>query len=107
MRFPGRETAFAFAPSFAFVLFGAGRFDQLRENRNARAFLVGAGPAAIGVIAGSAITLAGTLSEPWQYAVLGGAAIVLLLLRRGVVPTLLGAAAAGVIPTAAGSALPQ
>jgi chromate transporter len=97
----------AFAPSFAFVLVGAGHFDQLRANTNARAFLDGAGPAAIGAIAGSAITLARTLVEPWQFGVLVCAAIVLLLLRRGVVPTLLGAAAAGVILTAAGAALPQ
>ncbi len=99
--------AVAFAPSFVFVLLGAGRFDQLRANTNARAFLDGAGPAAIGAIAGSAVNLARTLGEPWQYLVLGGAAIALLLLRRGVVPTLLGAAAAGVILTAAGAALPQ
>ena len=100
-------SAVAFAPSFAFVLVGAGHFDQLRANTNARAFLDGAGPAAIGAIAGSAITLARTLVEPWQFGVLVCAAMVLLLLRRGVVPTLLGAAAAGVILTAAGAALPQ
>jgi len=100
-------SAVAFVPSFAFILLGAGRFDQLRANTNARAFLDGAGPAAIGAIAGSAITLARTLSEPWQFVVLVCAAIVLLLLRRGVVPTLLGAAAAGIIVTAAGAALPQ
>ena len=100
-------SAVAFVPSFAFILLGAGRFDQLRANTNARAFLDGAGPAAIGAIAGSAITLARTLSEPWQFVILVCAAIVLLLLRRGVVPTLLGAAAAGIIVTAAGAALPQ
>ncbi len=100
-------SAVAFAPSFAFVLLGAARFDQLRANTNARAFLDGAGPAAIGAIAGSAITLARTLSEPWQFVILVCAAIVLLLLRRGVVPILLGAAAAGIIFTAAGAALPQ
>jgi chromate transporter len=100
-------SAVAFVPSFAFVLLGAQHFDQLRANTNVRAFLDGAGPAAIGAIAGSAITLARTLSEPWQFVVLVCAAIVLLLLRRGVVPTLLGAAAAGIILTAAGAALPQ
>jgi chromate transporter len=87
----------AFAPSFAFVLLGARRFDQIRGDRRARGFLDGAGPAAIGAIFGSAIPLARALTHPWQYAVLGGALALLLGLRRGVVVTLLGAGAAGVI----------
>jgi chromate transporter len=89
--------AVAFAPSFAFVLLGADRFDRLRGDERARAFLDGAGPAAIGAILGSAIPLARALSEPWQYAVLAGAAVLLLVLRRGVVLTLLCAAAVGVV----------
>ena len=89
------------------ILLGARRFDQLRANASARAFLDGAGPAAIGAIAGSAISLARALTEPWQYVVLAGAFIVLFVLRRGVVPTLLVAAAAGVLLTAAGLALPH
>ena len=97
----------AFGPSFAFILLGARRFDQLRVNTKARAFLDGAGPAAIGAIAGSAISLARALTEPWQYVVLGGAAIALFVLRRGVVPTLLAAAAAGIILTTAGLPLPH
>ena len=100
-------SAVAFGPSFALILFGARRFDQLRANPSARAFLDGAGPAAIGAIAGSAVSLARALTEPWQYFVLAGAAIVLLVLRRGVVPTLLAAAAAGIILTAGGLALPH
>lgn len=92
----------AFSPSFAFILLGAPYFDRLRANRTARAFLDGTGPAAIGAILGSAIPLARALSEPWQYAVLGAAAILLLALRRGVVLTLLLAAAAGIILTIAG-----
>ena len=87
----------AFSPSFAFVLLGADRFGQIRADRRARAFLNGAGPAAIGAIFGSAVPLARALTHPWQYAVLAGALIVLFLLRRGVVLTLLGAAATGVI----------
>jgi chromate transporter len=87
----------AFSPSFAFILFGASRFDQIRGDRRARAFLSGAGPAAIGAIYGSAIPLTRALSHPWQYAVLAGALILLLLLRRGVVLTLLSAGAAGII----------
>ena len=34
----------AFTPSFAFVLLGASRFDRLRHDHRARAFLAGAGP---------------------------------------------------------------
>ena len=66
--------AVAFAPSFSFILLGADRFDRIRQNASVRAFLGGAGPAAIGAIIGSAIPLARALSEPWQYAVLAGAA---------------------------------
>ena len=89
----------AFAPSFAFVLLGAHRFNRLRADARVRAFLDGAGPAAIGAILGSAVPLALALTRPWQYAVLAGSAILLLILRRGVVPTLLVAAAVGVVVT--------
>jgi chromate transporter len=92
----------AFSPSFAFVLLGGPRFDQIRGNRRARAFLDGAGPAAIGAIFGSAIPLTRALTHDWQYAVLAGALILLLALRRGVVLTLLCAAAVGVIIALAG-----
>ena len=40
----------AFVPSFSFILFGGGRFERLRGDERARAFLDGAGPAAIGAI---------------------------------------------------------
>jgi chromate transporter len=100
-------TAIAFAPSFAFVVLGAARFDRLRGDRRARAFLGGAGPAAIGAILGSAVPLADALSEAWQYAVLAGATLLLLVLRRGVVTTLLAAAAAGVIIAIAGGPVPH
>jgi len=96
----------AFSPSFAFVLLGADRFGRLRENPNAKAFLGGAGPAAVGAILGVAVPLARALSEPWQYGVVAGAAVVLLVLRRGVVPTLLLAGAAGVVAALAGAKLP-
>ena len=52
----------AFTPSFSFILVGGGRFEKLRSNANARAFLDGAGPAAI---LGAAITLATALAQPW------------------------------------------
>ena len=60
----------AFAPSFLIVLLGGPRFERIRGNQRARAFLDGAGPAAIGAILGSAITLTRELTHPWQYAVL-------------------------------------
>jgi chromate transporter len=96
----------AFSPSFAFVLAGGRYFSKLRENRAAQAFLDGAGPAAIGAIFGAAILLARALSVGWQWAVLAGAAVLLLALRRGVVLTLLSAAAVGVIIALAGGPLP-
>jgi chromate transporter len=93
--------AVAFTPSFLFILAGARHFQRLRTNPTARAFLDGAGPAAIGAIFGSAITLARTLDQPWQLAVLAGALLLLLALRRGVVLTLLTAALAGTVLTLA------
>jgi chromate transporter len=87
--------AIAFAPSFSFILLGADRFDRLRAHAGVRRFLDGAGPAAIGAIAGAAIPLALALTEAWQFAVLAAAA--LALLRRGVVATLLAAAAVGAV----------
>jgi chromate transporter len=97
----------AFTPSFLFVLFGGPRFGQIRGNQRARAFLDGAGPAAIGAILGSAITLTRALTHPWQYAVLAGALVMVLPLRRGVVLTLLTAAAIGIaVALAAGTVSP-
>ena len=100
-------SAVAFTPSFLLVLFGGPRFQLIRGNVRARAFLDGAGPAAIGAILGSAITLTRELSHPWQYLVLAGALVMLLPLRRGVVLTLLSGAAIGVvIALAAGTVSP-
>ncbi len=96
----------AFAPSFAFVLGGGRYFGRLRENRYAQAFLDGAGPAAIGAIFGAAVLLARALSVGWQFAVLAGAAGLLLAARRSVVLTLLSAAAVGVAVALAGGPLP-
>ena len=87
----------AFSPSFLFVLFGAPHFEKLRTNTTARGFLDGAGPAAIGAILGSAVTLTRALTQPWQFAVLAVAGLLLVVLRRNVVVTLLGAALAGMI----------
>jgi chromate transporter len=97
----------AFSPSFAFVLLGGPRLDRLRRNDTAKAFLNGAGPAAIGAILGTAIPLARALSEWWQYLILAAAALMLFALRRGVVATLLTAGAAGAIIALVGATLPH
>ena len=97
----------AFTPSFTFVLLGANRFDRLRADRRARAFLDGAGPAAIGAILGSAISLVRALTEPWQYAILAVALILIFPFRRSTVLTLLGAGAVGAIIAVAGVPLPH
>jgi len=92
----------AFTPSFVFVMAGGRHFDAFRRSKAAQSFLGGAGPAAIGAIAGAAITLGLGLSQLWQVAVLVLAAGWLLVLRRGVVPAILGAAAIGVVVALAG-----
>ena len=74
-------------------------------NRNVRAFFDGAGPAAIGAILGSAVPLALALGEAWQWAVLAGAALALLVLRRGVVVTLLVAGVVGALAVVLGAPL--
>jgi len=79
----------AFAPSFLFVLFGAPHFDRLRANTGVQSFLTGAGAAVIGAIAGSAIPLGLAFGNLWQVPVLAGALLWLLVVRRGVVSTLL------------------
>jgi chromate transporter len=99
--------AVAFAPSFAFVLLGGPQFERLRGNRNARAFLDGAGPAAIGAILGAGIQLALALQEPWQFVILAAAAVALLLLKRGVVAVLVTAGAIGAVVALIGGALPH
>jgi chromate transporter len=98
-------SAVAFAPSFAFVLLGADRFDRLREAAGVRTFLDGAGPAAVGAILGAAALLLGALGPAWQYGVLGLAALALL---AGAAPlaALLGGALAGLLAAAAGLSLP-
>jgi chromate transporter len=96
----------AFAPSFWFIGLGAKRFDKLRTNPRPRAFLDGAGPAAIGAIIGSAVPLTLALSETWQLVVLAAGALLLFVVRRGVVSTLLLAGLAGAVAALAGAPLP-
>jgi chromate transporter len=87
----------AFAPSFSFILLGGPRFERLRADVSAQAFLDGAGPAAIGAILGAAVLLVIALRHAWQFPLLAIAGIALLLLRRGVVEVLVGAGAIGVV----------
>jgi len=94
--------AIAFAPSFAFVLLGAPRFDRLRANQAIESFLTGAGPAVIGAIAGSAIPLGRSLQHWWQVPVLAGTLLWVLGLRRSVVSGLLIAGGVGVALALAG-----
>lgn len=93
----------AFAPSFAFVLFGGRHFDQLRANRAVEAFLTGAGPAVVGAIAGSAIPLGLAFGHLWQIPVLAGGLLWLFVFRKGVVSGLLIAGAVGVVVALAGA----
>jgi chromate transporter len=89
--------AIAFAPSFAFIIFGGPHFNRIRTNVRIQAFFSGAGPAVIGAIAGSAISLGLALSHYWQIPVLAGALIWLFVLRKGVVSALLVSAFIGVL----------
>ena len=63
---------------------------------DARAFLDGAGPAAVGAILGAAVPLAQGIEDWWQVAVLAGAALVLAL-GRGPLWALGGGALIGLI----------
>jgi chromate transporter len=92
----------AFAPSFCFVLFGGGNFGRIRSSAVAQAFLAGAGPAAIGAIAGAAVPLALALAHIWQAGVLAAAVAWFVVLRRNVVVGLLGAGAVGVVASLVG-----
>jgi chromate transporter len=99
--------AIAFAPSFAFVLLGGGGYERLLARPRMLAFLAGAAPAAAGAIIGSAVPLAGDMREGWQIAVLACAAVALLALRRGILPTMLVAALVGAVVTLLGAPVPR
>ena len=89
------------------MLAGASRFERLVRDRRAIAFLAGAAPCAAGAIVGAAIPLTAALSETWEFAVLGASAIALLVLRRGVVGTLLLAGCAGALAGLLGAPIPR
>jgi chromate transporter len=97
--------AVAFAPSFAAVAVFGRRFVQLRRSGPARAFLDGAGPAAVGAILGAVVPLFGALEEWWQYAVLAAAAVVLAF-GRAALWALAGGAVVGLVAAWLGAAVP-
>ena len=95
----------AFAPSFLVVAALGDGFVRVRQSPTARAFLDGAGPAAVGAILGAAVPLAQAIEETWQWAVLAAAAIVLLA-GRPALWALVGGALAGVVAWLAGAPIP-
>ncbi|MFI5286698.1 MAG: chromate efflux transporter [Candidatus Dormibacteria bacterium] len=92
----------AFAPSFLFVIAGGLRFDQIRTSWSIKAFLLGAGPAVIGAIAGSSIPLGLEFHVSWQIPVLAGALLWFFVIRRGVVSGLVLAGLVGVLVALSG-----
>jgi chromate transporter len=97
--------AVAFAPSFAVVGLLGDRFVRVRESAGARAFLDGAGPAAVGAILGAAVPLVQALEEGWQWAVLALAALALAF-GRPALWALVGGALAGLLAAVAGAPVP-
>jgi chromate transporter len=97
--------AIAFAPSFLVVVLAGEGFRRLRASDSARAFLDGAGPAAVGAVLGAAVPLAAGVETAWQAAVLAGAAG-LLLAGRSALSALGVGAIAGAGAALAGAPLP-
>ena len=97
--------AVAFTPSFSFILLGGGRFARLRANeRRARSWTARARRRSARSPAPASRSRA-RLAEVADR-LLAGAACALLLLRRSVVASLLGAGAIGVVMALAGGPLP-
>ena len=97
----------AFAPSFAFVLAGAPYFAQLRERPGPRAFLDGAGPAAVGAIFGAAALLAPQAWKEWWQPLVLVACVVAAALGRSSFVLLAFGLALGLLAAAAGLPLPR
>jgi chromate transporter len=97
--------ALGFAPSFVLIYLFGDRFVALRDSPSARAFLDGAGPAAVGAILGATVPLVEALEEWWQFAALGAAAAALLM-RLPAFWVLVGGAGAGLLAAAVGLAVP-
>jgi len=99
--------AVAFAPSFAMVLVGAPFFDQLRGRPGPRAFLDGAGPAAVGAIFGATALLAPQAGKEWWQAIVLVVAVVAALLGRSSFLILALGLVLGLLAAAAGLPLPR
>jgi chromate transporter len=97
----------AFAPSFAMVLAGAPFFDQLRARPGPRAFLDGAGPAAVGAIFGAAVLLAPQAGKEWWQGIVIAVAVGAALLRRSSFTILLLGLLLGLLAAAVGLPLPR
>ena len=86
----------AFAPSFAFIVFGGPRFEALRSHPTAAGFLGGGAPAAMGAIVASAVILAGEMRHLWQVVVFAVLGLVWMVgLRRSPLSGLVAAAVVG------------
>jgi chromate transporter len=96
----------AFAPSFAFVLAGAPFFDELRARPGPRAFLDGAGPAAVGAIFGAAALLAPQAGEEWWQGIVIAACVAAALLRLNSFVILVLGLALGLLAAVFGLPLP-
>jgi len=97
----------AFAPSFAFVLAGAPYFDTLRTRPGPRAFLDGAGPAAVGAIFGAAVLLAPQAGKEWWQGLVIAACIGAACLRRSSFVVLVLGLLIGLLAAAVGLPLPR
>jgi chromate transporter len=78
-------TLVAFTPSFLIVIAAGSRFKDLLRNESARAFITGAGPAAIGSILGSSFLLGQALVHRWQFGLLAIAVLALLIFKRSTI----------------------
>ncbi len=87
----------AFGPSFLFIILGASKFEQLRNNHVAQAFLAGAAPCVIGAIAGSSVPLGLLLAHLWQLPLLAVGLLWLLWRKGSTVYPLVGAGLLGVL----------
>lgn len=96
----------AFLPSFLMVLAGAGHFDRLRSRPGPRAFLDGAGPAAVGAILGAAALLAPEAFHTWWQDVLVVFAAVGALAGQSSFRLIAGGLALGLVAALAGLPLP-
>lgn len=99
-------TVVAFGPSFFFVIAGGAHFDKFRSAGRPAEFLRGAGPAAIGAILGAAVPLALALDETWQFGILVGACLWVVVFKRNTTIAIAAAGVVGLVAVALGAPLP-